>query len=88
MKYYVWLEYYAASPVSKNVKSDELMYYDGHQHGVQPSQTQVNTLSQSLIGEVDSAYDTYNKAHVNNPASAPAPNVITADRTVKTRSAQ
>jgi hypothetical protein len=88
MKYYVWLEYYAATPVSKNVKSDELMYYDGHQHGVQPSQTQVNTLSQSLINEVLAVYATYNSAHVNNQVPPPAANVITADRTVKTRSAQ
>ncbi|MGP0009433.1 MAG: hypothetical protein ACLPIG_12125 [Methylocella sp.] len=86
MKYYVWLQYYADAPVSKSVKSNELMYYNGHSHGVQPSQEQVNTLSQSLIDNVDAAYTKYNQQNPNNQVTAPLPAVITANREVKTRS--
>lgn len=86
MKYYVWLEYYAAAPVSKNVKSDELKYADGHQHGVQPSQIQVNGLQPSLTDNVTAAYSTYNGSHPQAPAAAPTNGVITAARIVKTRS--
>ena len=50
--YFVWLEYYAAAPVSKNVKSDELKYADGHQHGVQPTRGQVDGLQPSLTSNV------------------------------------
>ena len=64
----------------------QLMYYDGHNHGVMPSQTQVNTLSQSLIDNVDAAYTKYNQQNPNNQVTAPLPAVITANREVKTRS--
>ena len=86
MKYYVWIEYYCASPVSKNVKSDELKYYDGHQHGVMPSQEQVNTLQPSLTANVEAAYEKYNESHPNAQQVAPTNAVIKNGRTVKTRS--
>jgi len=86
MKYYVWLEYYCAAPVSKNVKSDELKYADGHQHGVQPSQGQVDGLQPSLTVNVNAAYANYNANNPGNQQALPALAVITAGRVVKTRS--
>lgn len=85
MKYYVWLEYYDAA-IAKNVKSDELKFYDGHQHGVQPSQNQVNGLQPSLTANVQAAYATYNRLHPDTPLVAPAAVVIQQGRTVETRS--
>ena len=86
MKYYVWLEYYAGAPVSKNIKSEELKYADKHEHGVQPSQTQVNGLQTPLTNNVTAAYATYNRLHPQNPQVGPTTGVITAGRIVKTRS--
>jgi hypothetical protein len=86
MKYYVWLEYYAAAPVSKNIKSDELKYYDGHHHGVQPSQVQVDSLQLSLIANVTTAYTKYNAQHPTAPVAVPSNATIAAGRTVNTRS--
>lgn len=85
--YYVWLEYYAAAPVSKNIKSDELKYASGHQHGVQPSQIQVNGLQPSLTANVSAAYAAYNKAHPGAVVAVPSNAAITTARTIKTRSA-
>ncbi|OYO29017.1 hypothetical protein [Janthinobacterium sp. PC23-8] len=85
--YYVWLEYFAAAPVSKNVKSDELRYASGHKHGVQPSQIQVDGLQPSLTTYVSAAYASYNKAHPAAVVAVPTNTAITAARTIKTRSA-
>jgi len=85
--YFVWLEYYAAAPVSKNVKSDELKYADGHQHGVQPTQGQVDGLQPSLTSNVSAAYATYNRTHPAAVAVVPSNAAITQARLVKTRSA-
>ena len=52
MKYYVWLEYYAGAPVSKNVKSSETKFYTGHQHGVRPSQNDIDGLESDLEARV------------------------------------
>ena len=86
MKYYVWIEYYCASPVSKNVKSDELKYHTGHEHGVQPLQTQVDSLQSSLTAAVQAAYAKYNKTPGNTAQTAPTNAAITLARAVKTRS--
>lgn len=86
--YYVWLEYYAAAPVSKNVKSDELKYADGHQHGVQPTQGQVNGLQPSLTTNVSVVYATYNLAHPGAVVAVPSNAAIAAARVPKTRSAR
>jgi hypothetical protein len=86
MKYYVWLEYYAAAPVSKNVKSDELKYADGHQHGVQPTQAQVDTLQESLNYNVAAVYATYNNNHLGAQVPYPGNAAVQAGRVVKTRS--
>lgn len=86
MKYYVWLQYYCAAPVSKSVKSDELKYADGHQHGVQPTQNQVDSLQPSLTVAVNAAYGNYNANHPNAPQPVPALQTIINGREVKTRS--
>lgn len=86
--YYVWLEYYAANPVDKNVKSDELKYADKHQHGVQPTQTQLDSLQPSLAAEVAAVYATYNRNHPQAQQMAPNNAAIAAARTYKTRSAR
>lgn len=85
--YYVWIEYYAAAPVSRNVKSNELKYFTGHQHGVQPTQVQVDGLQSSLADNVTKAYEDYNDNHPANLATAPTNDAITQARVVKTRSA-
>ncbi len=84
---YVWLEYYAVAPVSKNVKSDELKYSDKHQHGVQPTQTQVNSLQPSLTSNVQAVYATYNSTHPTAVVAVPSNADIQQGRAVKTRSA-
>jgi hypothetical protein len=86
MKYFVWLEYYAAAPVSRNVKSDELKYADGHVHGVQPTQEQTDSRQASLNANVAAVYATYNRAHAADIVAAPADDAIEAARTVRTRS--
>lgn len=86
MKYFVWLEYYCAAPVSKNVKSDELKYADKHEHGVQPTQQQVNGLQPSLTVNVNAAYATYNGKNPNAPQAVPGLQAITNGRVIKTRS--
>ena len=78
MKYYVWLEYYLA-PASKNVKSTELKFYDGHQHGVAPSQDQVDSLQSDLQITVQQAATAKTVAYPGDAA-------VLAGRTVKTRS--
>ena len=78
MKYYVWLEYYL-SAAGKNVKSVELKYADGHQHGVQPTQSQVNSLQPDLQAGVSSAAL---KAKVTYPGDE----AVQDGRQVKTRS--
>ncbi|NVE01787.1 hypothetical protein [Massilia sp. BJB1822] len=85
--YYVWLEYYADAPVSRNVKSNELKYFTGHKHGAQPTQEQVDKLQSSLTDNVTEAYEDYNDKHPANPATAPTDDAITQARVVKTRSA-
>ncbi|WP_256081533.1 hypothetical protein [Massilia sp. YIM B04103] len=85
--YYVWIEYYAAAPVSRNVKSNELKYFTGHQHGVQPTQEQVDDLQSSLTNNVTTAYEDYNAKNPANLAAAPTNDAITQARVVKTRSA-
>ena len=85
--YFVWLEYCAAAPVSKNVKSDELRYADGHQHGVRPTQDQLDGLLPSLMGNVSAAYATYNRTHPAAVVVVPSNAAITRDRLFKTRSA-
>lgn len=86
--YYVWLEYYAAAPVSKNVKSDELKFADKHQHGVQPTQGQVDSLQPSLTANVQGVYATYNVAHPGAVVAVPNNAAITLARQIKTRSAR
>jgi hypothetical protein len=78
MKYYVWLEYYL-SPAGKNVKSTELQFYNGHQHGVAPSQGQVNSLQPDLQAAVASAATKANVVYPGNQA-------VQSGRSVKTRS--
>ena len=78
MKYFVWLEYYL-SAAGKNVKSTELQFYNGHQHGVAPSQGQVNSLQPDLQAAVSS---TAAKAGVAYPGDQ----AVQAGRTVETRS--
>lgn len=85
MKYFVWLEYYAA-PIAKNIKSNEFKYADGHEHGVQPSQTQCDNLQPSLTSNVQDAYDKYNLAHPQATLAAPNNATIQQGRSVKTRS--
>ncbi|MGK5029026.1 hypothetical protein [Janthinobacterium sp. MDT1-19] len=85
--YFVWLEYYAAAPVSKNVKSDEMKYADGHQHGIQPTQGQVDGLQPSLTNNVLAVYATYNRTHPAAGAVVPTNAAITQARLIKTRSA-
>jgi hypothetical protein len=86
MKYYVWLEYYAAAPVSKNVKSDELMFSDKHKHGVQPTPEQKNSLLPSLYTNVEEVYDKYNFAHAAAPVEYPGNDSVKTGRSIKTRS--
>jgi hypothetical protein len=85
--YYVWLEYYAAAPVNRNVKSDELRYADGHQHGVQPTPGQVDGQQPSLTVNVAGVYATYNLAHPGAVVAVPHEAAIKLARVVKTRSA-
>jgi hypothetical protein len=85
--YYVWLEYYAAAPVSKSVKSDELKYADGHKHGVQPTQSQVDSLQPSLTANVTATYDAYNVKNPTATVAVPAGAAIQGARDVRTRSA-
>jgi hypothetical protein len=87
MKYYVWIEYYAAAPVSKSVKSNEFKYADKHQHGVQPTQSQVDDLQGSLQTNVAAAYATYNGLHPTAVVAYPGNAAVQAARSVKTRSA-
>lgn len=85
--YYVWLEYYAAAPISRNVKSSELRYATGHQHGVQPTPAQRNGLRPSLRANVAGAYATYNAMHPAAQVAAPAAAVIDGASVQRTRSA-
>lgn len=78
MKYYVWLEYYL-STAGKNCKSSELKYYTGHQHGVMPSQAQVNSLQPSLQHAVQAAATDKGVAYPGNAA-------VQQGRDVETRS--
>jgi len=87
MAYYVWLEYYCAAPVSKNVKSDELKYADKHVHGLQPTTTQQDSLLPSLYANVGTAYATYNQGHPDGVLAVPSNAAIQLARQVKTRSA-
>ena len=86
--YYVWLEYYAGAPVSKSVKSDELKFADKHQHGVQPTQDQVDSLQPSLTANVAAVYAAYNRTHLAAAVGVPTNADITQARSVKTRSAR
>lgn len=79
MKYVVWLSYYVAAPVSKSVKSDELTYYNGHSHGVQPSQVQVNSLQTSLQTNVE-------KACLDKGTAYPGDQAVQEAREVNTKS--
>lgn len=85
--FYVWLEYYAATPVSKNVKSDELKYADKHQHGVQPTQTQINSLQPSLAANVAAVYAAYNNKNPGAAIAVPSNATIAQGCQTKTRSA-
>lgn len=78
MRYYVWLEYYLAA-AGKNVKSTELRYADGHQHGVQPSQSQVNSLQPDLQAAVFQVAQSKGVTYPGDPA-------VQAGRVVRTRS--
>ena len=73
--------------MNKNVKSDELKHADKHQHGVQPSQTQKDSLLPSLYSNVAAAYDVYNNQHATAQITAPSDDTIKANKIVKTRSA-
>ena len=78
---YVWIQYYAGPPVSKNVKSTELNYYTGSNNRARPTQRQVDDLQGDLEARVMAAYA---KAGVAYPGDA----AVLAGREVKTRSAR
>ena len=49
---YCWLSYYDSDTL-KTSKSDELKYADKHQHGVQPTEAQWDSLLPSLTQNVN-----------------------------------
>ncbi|MDX6914311.1 hypothetical protein R9X49_04260 [Pectobacterium carotovorum] len=52
MTYYCWLVYYDKN-LSKQIKSDEVKYYTGHQHGVQPTDKDWRECRKTLLINVN-----------------------------------
>lgn len=52
MDYYCWQQYYDLD-THKQVNSDEIRYYHGHKHGVQPSQQDWSDCLDDLLDRVN-----------------------------------
>lgn len=78
MKYYVWLQYYL-NPPGRNVQGVEFRYFTGHQHGVQPSQRQVDDLQGDLEARVQAAA-------IQSGVPYPGNDAVQNGRDVRTRS--
>lgn len=77
MNYYVQLQYYCIAPVHKNVKSSPLKYHTGHQHGVQPTIQQIDSLQGDLEAAVDNAYQNAGGVYPGNDAVQQGREVVT-----------
>jgi hypothetical protein len=86
MTYVVWLEYFAPTPVSKNVKSDEHEYGKKHIHGQQPTQADIDGLRTSLEVNVAAVYARYNTQNPGNQVNYPGNDNVWAGKIVKTKS--
>lgn len=51
--YYCWEQFYDKD-THKQTSSDEIKYYQGHQHGVQPTQAQWDECLDDLVDKVNS----------------------------------
>ena len=81
-KYYCWYQYDWGAPFSKKIKSSELNYATGHQHGVMPTDKQWESLQPSLYANVRAA------GAAKRPAVAyPGDSTVLAAASKKTRSA-
>lgn len=79
--YYCWMQYYD-SDTSKQSKSDEIRYAQGHHHGVQPTDADWENCLDDLVGVVNGV-----RANANPPLAALPDATISAGAEKKTRSA-
>lgn len=52
MNYYCWLQYYDED-TKKQINSEHISFYDGHQHGVKPTQEDWNNCLDDLVSKVN-----------------------------------
>ena len=81
-KFYCWYEYDWGAPVSKKIKSDQLNYATGHQHGVRPTDKQWESRLPSLYANVRAA-----GAAKRPPVAYPGDSTVFAGKREETKSA-